>query len=262
MSRLIGFCGLAGSGKDTSGDFLVKNSNYVKLACADPLKRICRQVYDFTDEQLWGPSTERNRPDKRYWRLSKSKEDVEKLFEAWHNGADAGHGADDDGTVWNFIGITEAEYKCWVESCGYLTPRYALQQLGTEWGRDCYPNTWIDLAIRTAMALRTSGVLRSLHYKYTAKEGLVSGHVPFGPRIGGVAITDVRFLNEVLAINNAGGEVYLLTRGLGLEGAAGQHKSETEMRSIPKDLFKGIIDNSEWELDQLENFLNHLTIKG
>ncbi len=260
MSRLIGFCGLAGSGKDTSGDFLVKNANYVKLACADPLKRICQQVYAFTDEQLWGPSSERNKPDKRYWRMPVDKETLDRRVEEWH--AMEQCSCEEEVPLHDFMGLTEAEYKYWVESCGYLTPRYALQQLGTEWGRDCYPNTWIDLAIRTATSLRMSGVLRSVHYKYTAKEGLITGCTPFGPRIGGVAITDVRFLNEVLAINNAGGEVYLLTRGLGLEGASGQHKSETEMKSIPRELFKGIIDNNEWELDQLENFLKHLTAKG
>jgi hypothetical protein len=231
----------------------------VKLACADPLKRICQQVYDFTDEQLWGPSSERNKPDKRYWRMPVDKETLERKVEEWH--ATESCACEEEVPLHEFMGLTEDQYKYWLESSGYLTPRLALQLLGTEWGRNCYPNTWIDLAIRTATSLRMSGVLRSLHFRYSQKEGLISGNTPFGPKIGGVAITDVRFLNEVLAINEAGGEVYLLTRGLGLEGAAGQHKSETEMRSIPRDLFAGVINNSEWSLEELEEYLQLLTQK-
>ena len=34
-----------------------------------------------------------------------------------------------------------------------LTPRYALQTLGTEWGRDCYPDIWVDYAIDVAERL-------------------------------------------------------------------------------------------------------------
>lgn len=58
--------GTAGSGKDTLADLLRDNDKFVKIALADPLKRIARDVYDFTDEQLWGPSANRNEPDKRY----------------------------------------------------------------------------------------------------------------------------------------------------------------------------------------------------
>jgi hypothetical protein len=33
---------------------------------------------------------------------------------------------------------------------GGLTPRHALQTLGTQWGRACYENVWVDLGIRRA----------------------------------------------------------------------------------------------------------------
>ena len=64
--NLIGICGRSGSGKDTVADILVRDYGFVKVACADPLKRTCRDVYRFTDEQLWGPSKKRNAPDMRY----------------------------------------------------------------------------------------------------------------------------------------------------------------------------------------------------
>lgn len=66
---IIGIAGRAGSGKDTVADLLVRDHRFVKIAFADPLKRICKKVFDFTDEQFWGPSSARNGPDKRYLRI-------------------------------------------------------------------------------------------------------------------------------------------------------------------------------------------------
>ena len=46
--NIIGVCGQAGAGKDTIADFLVKDHKFVKLSFADPLKRICHDVFDFS----------------------------------------------------------------------------------------------------------------------------------------------------------------------------------------------------------------------
>ncbi len=87
---------------------------------------------------------------------------------------------------------------------GGLTPRYALQTLGTEWGRHCYPNVWAELGVRRALA----------------------SPAPL------VVITDCRFVNEALAVRRAGGEVWRIVRpGVGLAGAAGLHPSEAEQES-------------------------------
>lgn len=236
---IVGICGLAGSGKDTAADFLVKNEGFVKIAFADPLKRIARDVYDFTDEQLWGPSAARNKPDMRYPREHGP-------FTRDCKCACCGVEAEEDWATRRLFVMPEHP------PC-YLTPRYALQMLGTEWGRTCYPNTWADLALRTAKkVLYQSGILRSVFYNYHPQMGLWTSNTPEGPRPKGAVISDVRFINEVVAINEANGFVYQTTRGMGLEGAAGQHQSETEMRSIPKELFKGQIDNKDWTLDELE----------
>ena len=62
---IIGLIGLAGSGKDTAADFLV-DKGFVKMAWADPIKRFAMEIFDFSEEQLWGPSEKRSEPDKRY----------------------------------------------------------------------------------------------------------------------------------------------------------------------------------------------------
>lgn len=64
--KLIAISGFSGSGKDTVADMLMERDNFVKIAMADPIKRICRDVFQFTEEQMWGPSKLRNEPDGRY----------------------------------------------------------------------------------------------------------------------------------------------------------------------------------------------------
>lgn len=86
----------------------------------------------------------------------------------------------------------------------YLTPRYALQTLGTDWGRSCYENVWAELGVRRAL----------------------QSPAPL------VVITDCRFVNEALAVTAAGGEVWRIIRpGAGLGGSAGLHPSEAEQES-------------------------------
>lgn len=221
---IIGLCGKAGSGKDTVADFLVRDHGFVKVALADPLKRIARDVFDFSDKQLWGPSEMRNAPDIRYPRAWR---DVEESRSPAGGVLPAGKIA------------TE-----------FLTPRHALQQLGTEWGRHCYPNVWVDYALRIAKALHSNDPI--IRPTYSAQRGLdyadcnTAGRKPGnGGSVHGVVISDVRFRNEVDAIRVVGGVVWKIVRpGQGLEGKAGQHVSETEQNSIPDEMFQCIFENT------------------
>lgn len=63
---IISLTGNMGVGKDTMADYLVSDYGFVKVSMADPFKRIAKDVYQFSDEELWGPSAERNKPDTRY----------------------------------------------------------------------------------------------------------------------------------------------------------------------------------------------------
>lgn len=248
MHTIIGISGLAGAGKDTVGDYLVKEHACIKIALADPLKRICKEVYDFSDEQLWGGSKHRNLPDERHprehsWKRTSAVERVEQ------------------GEFWNCpcCGQTKEGFgsnKDNVTSCS-LTPRYALQLLGTEWGRQCRENTWVDLAIRTSKKLL--GGLSS----YTAQAGVLPRHD--GTRAPqAIVISDVRFKNEMAAIRAAGGEIWRVRPGQPgdpLPKAAFDHPSETEQLTIPDDQFDRVIFNQKVAFEVLyESIENCLKI--
>jgi hypothetical protein len=56
--NIIGITGRKYSGKDTVGEFLVKNYNYERIAYADALKDVARDIFNFDDEQLYGSKKE------------------------------------------------------------------------------------------------------------------------------------------------------------------------------------------------------------
>ena len=209
---IIGICGRAGAGKDTLADLLVQHYKFVKVSFADPLKRICAEVFDFTYDQLWGPSSMRNKPDERYPRH-------------WHNWSE-----DNDPYVCVCCGVKEVG-----DSQCYLTPRYALQQLGTEWGRNCHPDVWLEHALKTAAKIEQGG------YFYSAKSGLRIDHTIDARH---VVIPDLRFENEVYRLRGAGARAIRLVRPFeSAEAFFGTHISENQLKDIPESVFDSVIVN-------------------
>lgn len=100
------------------------------------------------------------------------------------------------------------------------SPRYLLQTLGTEWGRDTVKQSlWVDAAMQ-----RTKGVEKAV-------------------------ITDVRFNNEAAAIREAGGKVYLIVRP-GWRCLAAETASHPSEEGISIGLIDGFLSNSG-DLDHL-----------
>lgn len=188
---ILGVMGQARSGKDTYADYLVKKYGFVKIALADPIKRICMDIYEMTEEQLWGDLKEQ--PDLRYP----------------------------------------------IPGKGFLTPRVALQFIGTEVGRNVYADTWVDMFERLADA-----VLAGTHF-YTRTKGLQPNRRLFRyftKKPQGVVCPDIRFKNEVKKFKDMDGKVVRLYRG-GKDGSVGVkgHLSEEEQKTISDSELDGII---------------------
>ena len=64
---IIGFMGKKQSGKDTAAKFLINNYAFQRYAFGDPVKKICKIMFGFNDEQLYGNKKERIDPD---WNIS------------------------------------------------------------------------------------------------------------------------------------------------------------------------------------------------
>ena len=235
---IIGLTGYppGGSGKSTVAAYLCKEYGFVEVALADPLKRICMDVYGWPEDVLWGPSENRNVQDRRYLRsvmyMGGSKE-----------------------TPIGKTGFTAQEIV--PGSDQYLTPRHALQQIG-DWGRGCYEDTWVDIALRDCKRL-----LSPQNLKYDRKRGvyLEDDRRTWDEQeyddIRGAVISDVRYDSEARAIRNAGGKIWAIIRPeAGLKGEAGKHSSEA---GISEELVDFVIKNNKgfgWLRQQVRTLMN------
>lgn len=66
--NFIVLSGIAGAGKDSVANILVNDHRWTLYSLAGPLKRFSQDMFGFTDEQVFGPSSARNRPDPRWAR--------------------------------------------------------------------------------------------------------------------------------------------------------------------------------------------------
>jgi hypothetical protein len=374
--NIIGVTGPAGVGKDCFAEYMVMKHRFARIALADPMKRIARDIWDFSNQQLWGPSSERNKPDKRFPRepgrfefpngpegalwvragdafilvdaddytmvtsstpwlkksanvtyamVSRDGEEVRlhRLIAGAQEGMDVDHINGDglDNRKANLRVCTHQEnmanqpkreggsssFKgvCWDESKGkwaakltvngetknlgrfdseadaamaydreaskcfgafarlnkdlFLTPREALQRMGTEFGRKCYVNTWVDLCIRDAKKLLENR-LTAHSTTYSPELGVVERLGVLTPTIG-VVVPDCRFYNEIDAIHQVGGKVIRLRRQTAtdaLKVGVVNHASEKEQQSIPDGAFDLTIDCADGVLafyDQLDTII-------
>jgi hypothetical protein len=61
--NIVGFTGVAGSGKDSAAVVLLDRFGFTRVSLADEIKRICARQFGWDREILWGPSEFRNVPD-------------------------------------------------------------------------------------------------------------------------------------------------------------------------------------------------------
>jgi hypothetical protein len=219
---IIGLSGGAGTGKDTVANILVEQHGFYKIAFADEIKRICQKLFQFTDEQLWGPSELRNKPDRRYRREGPEHPRFEQF---------------PDGSGKCEVCRWDTDFKEEVICSGqphesnesrYLTPRHALQTLG-DWGRAQYKNVWVRLVMKETLRLH--------------KVGLDPGT---GRWLAGVVIPDCRFKDELDAVWGAEGKLVRVkstfpTQQLLLPLA--EHVTETEQLEVQDEDFDYVLTN-------------------
>jgi len=235
MTPIIGIGGQAGAGKDTVAGMMMKlQPGSVPIAQADPIKWLGRYGFDFTEEQLWGPSEKRNGVDERYLKQNGWDEAYNNLFgtkvaEQWLE--EVGIGDVKSLEVW--FDKIESEFA----DSGTFSPRIMLQQLGTEYARTHNPAVWPELAVKTALKLLGG------NYRYNRLQGLVTDYKT--PPCPMVFVTDIRFPNELIKIKAVGGK--------GLKVASSEltvstaHASEASLGQIPDFWWDAILYNNKQE---------------
>jgi hypothetical protein len=201
MLPIILLVGKAGSGKDTIASALNSDGKGKVIALADPIKEMVLHLFQPPKEILWGPSHLRNTEISL---AGLSKVERTALYDRIY-----------DRTFRHFLDDIEmTDLRCelddWMQEYAIqpksTTYRKLLQTLGTEWGRKCNPNVWINYALK-----RANAALDTADF---------------------VVISDGRFRNEVLAVKKIGGYVMEVIKPN--ETSTATHASETEQDSIPK----------------------------
>lgn len=259
---VLGLMGESGSGKDFSAAWIIQNQGYVRVGFADVLKRFCQKVFEFSDESLWGDPKFRNEkvcpcnPDN-----DTLSSDSFFLGPRWDKALkNFTENVDEFIDSLPLIVEEKADYrgflKRWFWECEnrserkLISPRLALQLLGTEYGRGFKQTLWSDHVFEKIIPMVEMG------YPYGAKSGL-GRHCSqmlenVRSRDRGVIITDVRFRTELEAIQGRGGYVIKIVRLAHKDkeneaekaGIAG-HASEAEQRDIPDEAYDVVLEMGE-----------------
>lgn len=148
----------AQSGKDTFFSFVENQYGYKRVALADKLKSVVQDLYQFSNEQMYGSL--KDIEDKRYPNLVDQRKILSPEWE--HELIDV---AVDNGFEESLMYINNPEYK------QYLTPRRVLQIFGQH-QRELYPDIWVDYIFNVSIP----SLIKDGHKK--------------------IIITDFRFTNE------------------------------------------------------------------
>lgn len=221
IKPIIGIVGKAGSGKDTVATYLVDNYGFKHLSLAEPIKDFSKKLFNFSNEQLWGSSSNRDKEIEVDWlytwkQFNKHSSDWLTFFSAQ-----------------SFM----PDLRLWLEGlnddCPYkINVRRVAQTLGTEFGRNTVnKDIWINHLIE-----RAEFYMHDSEFK-------------------GVIASDVRFENEMHKIHDKHGKIIRLLRNKDTHTGIPGHQSEIEQDLVSEDNFDFIIDNNK-ELSKLYEALD------
>lgn len=282
----IGISGFSGSGKDEVAKSLVKRGA-IQLGLADPAKRHMADLYEFTEQQLFGPSQFRNGGDLRY-----PKPEFQKLH-YWNGPKPEGEGLvgdwDDEAVYWwyegrdhgkdPYIPLRLGNARIFVKQGNprfWLSPREALQKY-CELMNTLYGDTWIHKGINTSLKLAETIHFKTgvnlAKYHYSQMKGLEKYWGPdnHGPVIEeDVIITcfaDFRHKHEINFLRKVSRDlitpVLIRIKRPGIDKPPFNHRSETEQATIEDSAFDFVINNDS-TLKDLDNVVESIldVVKG
>lgn len=152
---IIAFMGRSNTGKDTGAAYLQEKHGYKPIAFAGPLKRLAKAIYEFSDEQLYGPPEARNAIDPRFLDVKYVESVFSRLYPLCPEGREILKELFPD------VSTNRAEERLLEQFMNTIVPqaqgmtaRKVLQQLGTEWGRSIQEDLWLQALLREVTATR------------------------------------------------------------------------------------------------------------
>jgi hypothetical protein len=217
--------GYSGSGKDEFASQIITDTGAPKIGLADPAKRHMADIYGFTEEQLFGPSSCRNAGDVRYLREEARSMTAEELKDA-----------------------TPGDPKIW------LSPRETLQRY-CELMNLMYGDTWVR------KSLETHKIMTEVHsyfehdclcWEYDRMKGLISRFgdgksLVWAPEVFFSCSADFRHWHEMILARQMTTDsfipVLIRVKRPSIPNPPYDHRSETEMADIPDSVFDFVINN-------------------
>lgn len=241
---IIGIVGFAQTGKDLIASILSDRIMAQRIAFADPVKRVVRDLFEFDEDQLWGTKQQKEAPDLRYPR--------EHVWDPEPYYSQKDYGYRKHCLCCDFIASHDDVNRGVLMQRCYLTPRYAMKTVGTEGARAAWDSIWVKKALDDAKRVQRG-------FTYSRRWGAEPSvsDVP-SDTVRNVVFPDTRFINEVEGLRAAGGLVYRVKRP-GYDKPAFNHPSETEQLQIPDDKLDGVILNDGTPED-LDIKLSHLFV--
>lgn len=203
--QLIGIMGPAGSGKGFVAEYLRESRGFLHLSFADRMKVYAKELYGLPSEDLWGDSEARG--TMRQW----SEEEWIKLFSGFSKYSNellselfGDRMRDADLMTRAYDGLIDLFRKMKLTSDHRgITARYALQLLGTDWGRSLDEGVWVKFLYDKVIP---SLGKREPQHRFLRDVPGCAGSL--GRPLRGVVVSDHRFANEVAETIGRGGTVY------------------------------------------------------
>jgi len=251
---IICVSGFSGVGKDEFCRALRSNHGAVQIGMADAAKRHMADLYGFTEQQLFGPSKNRNAGDVRFPKVFSVDSPVTLLplplvDVKWS-----------DTPVHQVKVVVEGESRTVAlgDPSVWLSPREALQKY-CEHMNGMFLDTWIRKGMEQHVAFATGGT------EYRPMSGLVPADASFK---GGQVVTcfaDFRHKHEFKAAARYRSDscrvVFVRIKSEKVPAPPYDHRSETEQTEIPDKDFHFIIQNNGTIADlwkAADTMMNHL----
>lgn len=237
--KIVALAGRMNTGKDSAG-LILAEKGWQRVALADVLKQWCHRLFGFDRETLFGPSELRNRIvpygevnwEAVFYRAGRMLETVWLTFVSSH-GTTGARLTQDDVSIPFFEFLSDCQSAA---QEGRFSARYALQKLGTEFGRKLYDGVWLDHLMLVASELDG-------HHPYDEMLGIQWNTYSPDYEPAGIYVTDCRFPNEAEYLRARGGKVYWIDADRRVPTPENRHASEP-LASDFDGLLDGVIDNN------------------